>query len=56
MYENVKIWQRNFYEHIIRDDNDLDKIRKYIHDNPDKWDVDENNPKNIKKLKTNHST
>lgn len=48
MYENVKIWQRNFYEHIIRDDNELDKIRKYIHDNPYKWDDDENNPKNIK--------
>jgi putative transposase len=31
------VWQRNYYEHIIRDDNDLDRIRVYIRDNPAKW-------------------
>lgn len=40
-------WQSNFYEHIIRDEASLEKIRQYIVDNPAKWDEDENNPKNV---------
>jgi REP element-mobilizing transposase RayT len=36
-----KIWQRNFYEHIIRNENDLNNIRKYIEFNPLKWELDE---------------
>ena len=43
-----KIWQRNYYEHIIRDDNELEKIREYIVNNPYKWDEDKDNPENIK--------
>ncbi|MCK4401692.1 transposase, partial [bacterium] len=38
-----KIWQRSFYDHIIRNDKSLDKIREYISNNPLKWDDDENN-------------
>lgn len=34
------IWQRNYYEHIIRGENDLYEIRKYIRDNPAKWFFD----------------
>ena len=34
-------WQRNYYEHIIRDDNDLTRIREYIVNNPAAWDEDE---------------
>ena len=30
-------WQRNYYEHIIRNRTDLKKIRKYIIENPKKW-------------------
>ncbi|MBQ2900203.1 MAG: transposase, partial [Oscillospiraceae bacterium] len=30
------IWQRNYYEHIIRDRKDYDEIKKYIYDNPTK--------------------
>jgi putative transposase len=30
-------WQPRFYDHIIRDDKDLDRIRKYITENPIKW-------------------
>lgn len=37
-------WQRNYYEHIIRNEIDLNKIRRYIVDNPRKWDEDEENP------------
>ncbi|MFC1647243.1 transposase, partial [Patescibacteria group bacterium] len=47
-----KIWQRNFYEHIIRSDNDLLKIRVYIINNPGMWDRDRNNP-DRKKQKIN---
>jgi REP element-mobilizing transposase RayT len=39
-----KIWQRNYYEHIIRDDAELDRIREYIAGNPARWAMDEENP------------
>ena len=34
------VWQRNYYEHIIRDEVDLNRIRKYIHNNPSNWTKD----------------
>jgi REP element-mobilizing transposase RayT len=34
-------WQPRFYDHIIRDDEDLRRIRKYIQENPYKWELDE---------------
>ncbi len=37
------VWQRNYYEHIIRNETDLTKIRQYIINNPLKWELDENN-------------
>ncbi|HPQ13413.1 MAG TPA: hypothetical protein PLQ60_08105 [Paludibacteraceae bacterium] len=40
--QNQLIWQRNYYEHIIRNDNELNRIRQYIFDNPLKWENDEN--------------
>src|SRR5580704_16929151 len=39
-----KLWQRNYYEHIIRDEMSLDRIRQYIIDNPAKWAEDRENP------------
>ncbi len=39
-----KLWQRNYFEHIIRNDNELNRIREYIFNNPLQWDNDENNP------------
>jgi len=36
----VKLWQRNYYEHIIRDNNEYDRIVKYIKNNPKKWELD----------------
>ena len=47
-----RLWQRNYYEHVIRNEGDLNHIRKYIVDNPLKWDSDENNPMNEKFLNT----
>lgn len=34
------IWQRNYYEHIIRDNTDYEKISNYIFTNPQTWDAD----------------
>ena len=42
----LALWQRNFYEHVIRDDNELKRIREYIAYNPDNWLDDPENPKN----------
>lgn len=39
-----QLWQRNYYEHIIRNDDDLEKIREYISTNPSTWDTDMENP------------
>lgn len=38
---SLLVWQHNYYEHIIRDDEDLLRIRQYICDNPLKWHNDE---------------
>jgi putative transposase len=40
----VPFWQRNFYEHVIRDDHALNRIREYINTNPLRWDLDRENP------------
>lgn len=45
----VPLWQRNYFEHIVRDEDDMNRIRQYIINNPVRWDEDENNPRNIKK-------
>jgi len=39
-----RLWQRNYYEHIIRNESDLNKIREYIKNNPLFWLKDVNNP------------
>lgn len=39
-----RLWQRNYYEHIIHGDRGLRKIRKYIADNPRAWEADPLNP------------
>lgn len=38
------VWQRNYYEHIIRDEESLIRIRQYILDNPARWAFDRENP------------
>jgi REP element-mobilizing transposase RayT len=39
-----RLWQRNYYEHIIRDEPALDRIRRYIDENPLRWAFDAENP------------
>lgn len=40
-----RLWQRNYYEHIVRNDADLARIRRYIADNPANWERDRENPR-----------
>lgn len=45
--KNTSLWQRNYYEHIIRNEKDYFRIKKYIQDNPKQWSDDKENPKNL---------
>jgi REP element-mobilizing transposase RayT len=40
----VSVWQRNYYEHVLRGENELNRIREYIANNPMQWEVDRENP------------
>jgi REP element-mobilizing transposase RayT len=42
-----KLWQRNYWEHIVRNEKELERIRTYVINNPTNWDTDNENPKNI---------
>ncbi|HZF33660.1 MAG TPA: transposase [Candidatus Angelobacter sp.] len=44
------LWQRNYYEHVIRNDQDLDRIRRYVTDNPARWTDDGYHPSKIRAL------
>ena len=46
----AKFWQRNYYEHIIRNDVELNAIRQYIIDNPINWKMDRDNLDNQRRL------
>jgi REP element-mobilizing transposase RayT len=45
----VPIWQRNYYEHIIRNEESLHRIRRYIVGNPARWEEDPENPQSFAK-------
>jgi len=38
------LWQRNYYEHVVRNDHELQRIREYIANNPLQWALDRQNP------------
>ena len=40
----ASVWQRNYYEHVIRNESTLNRIRQYIADNPARWPEDPENP------------
>jgi REP element-mobilizing transposase RayT len=40
-------WQTRFYDHIIRNEKELYRIRKYIEQNPLKWEIDKDKTENI---------
>ncbi|MDX2129777.1 MAG: transposase [Chloroherpetonaceae bacterium] len=39
----ISVWQRNYYERIIRDEEGFHRVKKYIRENPRNWEKDENN-------------
>lgn len=39
-----RLWQRNYYEHIVRNENEMSRIREYIKNNPARWATDKDNP------------
>jgi REP element-mobilizing transposase RayT len=39
--KGIPVWQRNYYEHIIRNKEDLNRIREYIANNPSQWKDDD---------------
>jgi putative transposase len=45
---SARVWQRNYYEHIIRDDESLRRIGEYIVNNPLQWVLDHENPDNVR--------
>ncbi len=42
------VWQRNYYERVLRNDEELYRAREYILDNPRKWAEGKHNPANIR--------
>ncbi len=42
-----RFWQRNYYDHIVRNENELNRIREYIIFNSMKWQYDRENPDHI---------
>jgi REP element-mobilizing transposase RayT len=40
----ISTWQRNYYEHVIRDEDVLSRVREYIATNPLRWELDRENP------------
>lgn len=45
----TRIWQRNYYEHVVRSDEPLCKLRDYIASNPLRWRADQLHPENPSK-------
>lgn len=46
----IAVWQRNYYEHVVRGENELLRIREYIDNNPPQWELDRENPSPRKTL------
>jgi REP element-mobilizing transposase RayT len=44
---NCPVWQRNYFERVIRNDAELDRAREYIINNPLKWELDKEHPANV---------
>lgn len=44
----ASLWQRNYYEHVVRNEDELNRIREYIALNPAKWAADRENPMAIR--------
>ncbi len=40
----ARVWQRGYFDHVVRNEDDLDRIRRYIVENPARWSDDEYHP------------
>jgi len=40
-------WQERFYDHIVRNERELERIRDYIANNPARWELDRDNPESV---------
>ena len=40
----IPVWQRNYWEHVVRNEESLERIREYITTNPSRWHLDAENP------------
>ena len=45
--QGAQVWQRNYYDRVIRNERELDAIRQYLVDNPEKWPEDKENPQEV---------
>ena len=43
-------WQRNYYDHVIKNETELDLVREYIVYNPDQWSCDNENPEHVNNI------
>jgi REP element-mobilizing transposase RayT len=41
---SAAVWQRNYFEHVIRDDDDYNRIAEYVENNPQRWMEDSLHP------------
>jgi putative transposase len=39
-----QLWQRGYYEHVVRNESALARVRRYIEENPARWALDDENP------------
>lgn len=42
----TRVWQRDYWDHVIRNDPDLQRLRQYIQNNPMQWELDQLHPNN----------
>ena len=46
-HRSGRVWQRNYYGRVIRNEDELSSIREYVHLNPLKWELDRENPHHV---------
>jgi REP element-mobilizing transposase RayT len=51
-----RFWQPNYYERIVRNENEMNRIREYMTSNPARWDWDQNNPNSIERNSESRAT
>jgi REP element-mobilizing transposase RayT len=51
-WSRARVWETNYYEHVIRNDDSLHRIRQYIVNNPLKWELDRYHPARQKRDET----